>query len=109
MPGYNGPIGCPWPMDQSTFGAAMGTIQKQSFEDSKLKIAQQVFSSNCLTTAQVTQIMGLFSFEDSKLEFAKFAYGRTYDLGNYFMVNNAFTFSSSVDELNEFIAAQPRR
>jgi hypothetical protein len=62
-----------------------------------------------MTTAQVSQIMALFSFEDSKLDFAKFAYGRTYDLSNYFMVNNAFTFSSSVDELNDFIQSQPRR
>jgi hypothetical protein len=109
MPGYTGAIGCPWPMDQSAFSGALATINGQSFEDNKLQIAQQVFTSNCMTTAQVSQIMGLFSFEDSKLEFAKFAYGRTYDLSNYFMVNNAFTFSSSVDELNSFIQSQPRR
>lgn len=109
MPGYTGAIGCPWPMDQNAFNGALATINGQSFEDNKLQIAQQVFTSNCMTTAQVSQIMGLFSFEDSKLEFAKFAYGRTYDLSNYFMVNNAFTFSSSVDELNAFIQSQPRR
>lgn len=109
MPGYNGAIGCPWPMDQGTFSNALNTINGQSFEDNKLQIAQQVFTSNCMTVAQVTQIMGLFSFEDSKLDFAKFAYGRTFDLSNYFMVNNAFTFSSSVDELNAFINSQPRR
>jgi hypothetical protein len=109
MPGYNGPIGCPWPMDQGTFNNALNTINNQAFEENKLQVAQQVFTSNCMTSAQVTQILGLFSFEDSKLDFAKFAYGRTFDLGNYFMVNNAFTFSSSVDELNAFIASQPRR
>jgi hypothetical protein len=109
MPGYTGAIGCPWPMDQSAFSGALGTINGQSFEDNKLQIAKQVFTSNCMTTAQVSQIMALFSFEDSKLDFAKFAYGRTYDLSNYFMVNNAFTFSSSVDELNDFIQSQPRR
>ena len=53
--------------------------------------------------------MKLFSFEDSRLDFAKFAYGHTYDLGNYYQINSAFTFSSSVDELNDFIATQPRR
>jgi hypothetical protein len=109
MPGYNGPIGCPWPMDQNAFGAAMNTINGQSFEDNKLQVAKQAFASNCMTSSQVGQIMRLFSFEDSRLDFAKFAYGHTYDLGNYFQINNAFTFSSSVDELNDFIATQPRR
>jgi hypothetical protein len=97
MPGYNGPIGCPHPMDQNAFGTALNTINGQSFEDNKLQLAKQVFASNCMTSSQVGQIMRLF------------AYGHTYDLGNYFQINNAFTFSSSVDELNDFIASQPRR
>ena len=109
MPGYNGPIGCPWPMDQNAFSGALGTINGQSFESNKLQVAKQAFATNCMTSAQVGQIMQLFSFEDSRLDFAKFAYGHTYDLGNYFQINNAFTFSSSVDELNDFIATQPRR
>ena len=104
MPGYNGPIGCPWPMDQAGFSNASQTVSGQSFEDNKLQVAKQVFNSNCMTSVQVAQLMGLFSFEDSKLDFAKFAYGHTYDLGNYYLVNNAFTFSSSVDELNAFIS-----
>lgn len=103
MPGYGGPIGCPWPMQQQDFNGAKATIASRSFEDSKLQIAQQVFNSNCMTSAQVNEIMQLFTFEDSKLDFAKFAYGRTYDIGNYYIVNNAFTFESSIDDLNLYI------
>lgn len=108
MPGYNGPIGCPWPMDKGAFGTAVSTISGQTFEDNKLQVAKQVFTSNCMTSAQVAEILRLFTFEESRLEFAKFAYGRTYDLGNYFVVNSAFTFSSSVDELNDFISGSRR-
>jgi hypothetical protein len=109
MPGYNGPVGCPWPMDQGTFSSAQSTINGQSFESNKLQVAKQVLGSNCMTSAQVAQIMQVFDFEDTRLQFAKFAYGRTFDIGNYFVVNNAFDFSSSVDELNAYIASQPRR
>ena len=109
MPGYSGMIGCPWPMDQGTFANAMATVNGQAFEENKFQVAQQVFNSNCMTVNQVNQIIGLFSFEDTKLDFAKYAYGRTYDQSNYFMVNNAFSFSSSVDELNAYINSQPRR
>jgi len=45
----------------------------------------------------------LFAFEDSRLNFAKFAYAYTLDLGNFYKVNDAFTFETSVDELNRYI------
>jgi len=51
----------------------------------------------------VKELVGLFTFESSKLEIAKAAYGRTIDKNNFYQVNDAFTFSSSVDELSEYI------
>ncbi len=78
----------------------------KSFEDTKMTMAKQVGSGRCFTVAQVKGVMGLFSFEDSKLDFAKYAYERTYDIDNYYKVNDAFTFESSVDELNEYIQAR---
>lgn len=103
MPGYTGPIGCPWPMTPGDFAGAKASIQKQSFSDTQFKVAQQIFNSNCLTSSQVKEIMLIFSFEATRLDFAKFAYGRTFDLGNYYKVNDAFTFSSSIDELDAYI------
>ena len=103
MPGYSGPIGCPYPLTDLDFQDVKKVISEKSFEDSKLKIAKQVTSSNCLFSSEVKQIMELFSFEDSKLEYAKYAYRYTYDIGNYYKVNDAFKFESSIDELNKFI------
>lgn len=94
------------PMDFSAFEAAKTTIMKASFDDTKLSIAKQIASANCLTAAQIRDIMKLFSFESTRLDFAKFAYRYCYDKGNYFMVNDAFSFSSSIDELNQFIFGQ---
>jgi hypothetical protein len=48
--------------------------------------------------------MNLFTFDSSRLEFAKFAYGRTVDRNRYFQTYNSFTFNSSVDELSDYIA-----
>jgi hypothetical protein len=103
MQGYNGPVGCPWPMTDNDFGAAQQTINSKSFESDKLTIAKQVLGSNCMTCDQIKWIMMTFSFEDSKLEFAKYAYGYVYDPGNFYRLNDAFTFSSSIDALNEYI------
>ncbi|MCX7697683.1 MAG: DUF4476 domain-containing protein [Bacteroidales bacterium] len=91
------------PMDIASFEAAKASISRTSFDDTRLSIAKQIASSNCLTAAQIRDIMRLFSFESTRLDFAKFAYPYCYDKGNYFMVNDAFSFSSSIDELNKFI------
>jgi hypothetical protein len=106
MPGYSGPVGCPYPMTDLDFDNVKHTIEEKSFEDSKLTIAKQVVSSNCLFASEVKEIMDLFSFEDSRLDFAKFAYRYTFDLGNYYKVNAAFHFETTIDELNAFIQQQ---
>jgi hypothetical protein len=106
MPGYNRQVGCPWPMSPQDFSGVKQSIASKSFDDSRLQIAKQVLSTNCLLSSQVRDIMTLFSFEDTKLQFAKYAYGYTYDLGNYYKLNDAFTFESSIDELNTYIQAQ---
>jgi hypothetical protein len=104
LPGYTGPTGCPYPMSPTDFAALKSSISSKSFEDSKLAIAKQGINTNCLLSSQVKEIMQLFSFEDTKLELAKYAYGYTFDTGNYFKVNDAFTFESSIDELNTYIS-----
>jgi len=108
LPGYNGPVGCPYPMSSGDFNSAKASIASKSFEDSKLTIAKQVTSSNCLLASQVKEIMTLFSFEDTKLSYAKYAYPYTFDIGNYYKLNDAFKFEMTIDELNEFVSKQRR-
>lgn len=108
VPGYNGAVGCAVPMSPGDFESMKGSINSKSFEDSKLTLAKQVINSNCLLSSQVREIMQLFTFEENKLDFAKYAYGRTYDIGNYYKVNDAFTFETSIDELNSYINAYRR-
>jgi len=95
--------GCSVAMDRSSFERAKKSVSDKGFDDTRLSTARQVAKSNCLSTAQIKEIMGIFGFEDSKLQFAKFAYDYCIDKGNYFIVGDAFSFSSSVEELNEYI------
>ncbi len=90
-------------MSTADFSALKNSINAQSFDSSKLSIAKQAISSNTLTAAQVKELVGIFDFDSSKLEIAKFAYGKTVDRNNYYQVNDAFTFSSSIDELATYI------
>lgn len=99
-------VGCNgnYPMASGDFQNALGTISKQGFEETKLSTAKTIAGKQCLSTGQIIQICKTFGFEQSKLDFAKFAYSRCTDQGNYFKVNDVFGFSSSVDELNQHIS-----
>ena len=88
-------------MSNTNFTAAKQTITKQNFDDTKLTTAKQVLKSNCLTAAQIKEIMLLFTFEATRLDLAKMAHPRCVDKNNYFLLNDAFQFESSVEELNE--------
>lgn len=105
LPGYSGAVGCPIPMSPQAFASAKQSIASKTFEDSKLTLAKQIMNTNCLLSSQVKEIMLLFTFEDTRLQLAKYAYGYTYDIGNYYQLNDAFTFESSIDELNAYINA----
>jgi len=98
------PAGCGYPMDWQSFNDAKKSISGATFEDTKLSTAKTILSSNCVSTDQVIAICKLFTYEQSKLDFAKFAYSKTTDPGNYFKVGNVFTYDASKTELNSFIS-----
>lgn len=95
---------CRYAMDASSFRSAKETVTKASFDETKLSTAKTILTSNCMSTDQVIAICNLFSFEASKLDFAKYAYERCTDRGNYFKVGNIFSFDASRTELNEYIS-----
>lgn len=89
------------------FDQILSTIRKESFNSAKVTLAKQILrSKQCFTTIQVREMLRLFSFDDSRLEMAKFAYDFTTDPENYYMVADVFTFSSSREELMKYLAGK---
>lgn len=103
--GYNSQPVCntTYYMSDTKFEDLRRTISNQSFDDTKLNIALSALRSNKISSRQVAMLMREFTFESNRLSFAKAAYQSTVDRENYFIVNNEFTFSSSIDELNNYI------
>jgi hypothetical protein len=98
--------GCSRPMDQASFAGAKKSIEDKGFDDTRLTLAKQVVKSNCMSSAQIKQVMEVFGFEETKLEFAKYAYDYCTDKNNYYMINDAFSFSSSIDDLNSYLESK---
>ena len=90
-------------MTGQEFESVKEQIRKEWFESSRLVSVKTIIAKNNFTTQQVKEMMLLFTFENNRLEVAKAAYRRTVDKQRYFELNDAFTYSSSRDELARFI------
>ncbi|MBS1683354.1 MAG: DUF4476 domain-containing protein [Bacteroidetes bacterium] len=95
---------CAYAMTSADYASAKASIEKATFEETKLKSAKSIISNNCMYADQIRSICRLFTFEASKLDFAKFAYKYCYDKNNYFKINDVFEFDASRDELSTFTA-----
>lgn len=85
------------------FASVADAVYGRTFDSDKISMAKQAIGTRFVSAVQVARLMGYFTFESSKLDFAKWAYRHCWDQQNYYLVNDAFTFSSSVRELDEFI------
>lgn len=90
-------------MSNDMFRAAKGAIRNETFDQSKMNLAKQIIGSNFMSAYQVKELVGLFSFEDNKLEIAKYAFPRTVDKNAYFILYDAFSFSSTKEALSVYI------
>ena len=90
-------------MPDNDFNRALSAVESEDFESSMLDVAKQIVSKNPLCTDQIAQICRLFSFEKTKLDFAKYAYQYCVDKNNYYLINDVFEFSSSKNDLRKFV------
>ena len=91
-------------MDAVSFNELKRVVANRWFDSSKLEVAKQGISGSAISSAQLAELMGLLSFESSKLELAKFGYQYVADKQKFYIVNDAFSFESSISELNRFIS-----
>ena len=85
---------------------APGALSDAAFADDKVSMAKQILRTNCIVIEQLVEILEEISFDEDQLNLAKFAYDHVYDLENYYEVYGVFSFSSSSDELDDFIESQ---
>ena len=90
-------------MEHSAFQQFKQSCEKEPFDNTKMRIAKQFMPMNNFNTEQVKELVGIFSFENNKLDMAKYAYDYTVDKGNYYVVNDAFSFNNSKDALMDYI------
>lgn len=90
-------------MPEADFNALKESIKTKSFESSKATLAAQALQSNKMTSRQIAELVALMDYESTRLELAKRAYAKAVDRNNYYLVNNAFDYESSITELAEYV------
>lgn len=97
----------PSPMTDQDFAGAKRAVSEESFESAKLRRAKQISSANYLLSSQVKELLDLLSFESSKLEYAQYAYDKTYDQANYDIVKEGLIHSKSKETMTAFLKNKP--
>lgn len=94
----------PCNISPAQFDDMIQSIRQESFKSTKMSLARNIIKSNpCFTSNQIKYIVLEFAFESGRLEIAKFAWDYTVDRENYYVVAEAFSFSSSKEELMNYI------
>lgn len=74
----------------------------------RMRLAEAAVQSNPgFTTAQIRRMMNTFTFDSYRLSFAKFAYHKTIDRSNYYLLTSELTFSRNKRSLLNFIQNNP--
>jgi hypothetical protein len=90
-------------MSARDFDTMKARITDFSSDNDRINKAKEYLPNNFLLAAQVKEIMGLFVFEDVRLDFAKAAYGKTYDPQNYASVKSVLVNRTSQLDLQAYI------
>lgn len=98
--------GCAKSMTASAFATAKKNVEDKGFDETRLSTAKTIIKANCMSAAQIKEMCDVFGFEETKLDFAKYAYDYCTDQESYYLVNETFGFSSSTDELNKYIESK---
>jgi len=69
----------------------------------KMNLLKESLKDEKVTTAEVGMMMDWFSFESSKVDFAKWAYPNTVDKENFGTLDTKLTYKNYEDELAKFL------
>lgn len=95
-------------VSQQEFDQIAKSISMENFNSAKVNTAKHLIEQkNCFTPQQILKIVEDFSYENSKLEIAIFAYKHSIEKENYYsIVSGALGFNSSKKKLLNYINSQ---
>lgn len=98
------------PVSEKDFRDMLKAIRNESFDKTRQDLARQIIGSSRgnFLSSQIKQIVNCMDFEPGKLAIAKFAYDYVLDPENYYLVQEAFSFSNSRQQLSAYLQERVR-
>lgn len=110
QPGHPAMVPSPAPgpvaMNEADFNMALEMVKKEHFDSNRLALAKQITRQTMLSVSQIKRLCQTFEFDNTKLDFAKYAYTRCVDPERYFLLYDIFTFDSNKRSLDSFLQQQ---
>jgi hypothetical protein len=99
-PVYQAPVA----IGEAAFRRKYEEVKAKSFDDDKMERIKEAFEYDNFKTDQVIELMKLFSFDDKRLETAKFCYRKTVDKENFYKTYDQFSFPSYKTQLKDWVS-----
>lgn len=99
-PVYQAPVA----MGEAPFRRKYDEVKAKSFDDDKLERLKEAFEYENLNTNQVMDLMKLFSFDDKRMEAAKFCYKKTVDKEEFYRTYDLFSFPSYKSQMKDWVS-----
>lgn len=78
-------------------------VMDKKTDTDRMKLMKDALGGETMTTSQVGNMMDWYNFEDSKVQFAKWAYPNIVDKENFGTLESKLSYQNYVDDLDKFI------
>jgi len=96
-------------LTDSRFAEIKKTVGAKRTDTDKMNELKEDLKNEKVTTNQVADMMDLFTFEATKVEFAKWAYQITVDTEYFIDLESKFAYKTSQDDLDKFLNQQKQK
>lgn len=80
-------------------------IQRRPFDDARIAIMRDALRDSFIESQDARRLIKSLSFDENRIETAKYLYSRVADRHNFYQVYDALVFNSSIREVQEYVAS----
>jgi hypothetical protein len=90
-------------MDGPDVDDLLQALNQTSYEDERLQVAKQALSQSSIRAEDLQRVLKGFHLDDSRVEFAKFAYPHVIDRQNFSRIYQSFDYSANARKVQEAV------
>ena len=96
----------PCALNPTQYQNAYGAIKAKTWDADKMDIARISTKERCLSLTQIREIGKLFDSEDQAFEFVKYAYDRSSEKPEYYLLQDMFKYPSTQTAFTQFLKSK---